>query len=361
MKWGVMLSTAKPERLSHREVFEASVEYAISAEQHGYHSAWLLEHHFTPYGLCPNTITMASYILGRTTNLHVGTAVVVAPLTHPVRLAEDVALVDQLSGGRFHLGLGRGSFPRDFAVFGADPARSHEALYEAVEVVRRAWTQDRVSSDGPLHPFPEVPVFPKPYTTPHPQLLAAATSSATVEWAAAQGMPMIISSTLDDEETITRMELYNEIAELNGHDPSSIEHVLIVLGYVGDSRREAQDAIIDDLSWWADESIEVSFQVSDLKKLPNYGFHYRNVEQAALRGEYTAEHMIRKGFDANPVGTPEQCVQRLEELIDITGIRHIVIAIEGANKTDVILRNIERFATEVFPNVRQNKEQNASA
>jgi alkanal monooxygenase alpha chain len=150
------------------------------------------------------------------------------------------------------------------------------------------------------------------------------------------------------------MELYNEIAEMNGHDPASVDHVMIVLGYVADSRREAQDAIIDDLSWWADESIEVSFQVSDLKKLPNYGFHYRNVEQAALRGEYTAEHMIRKGFDANPVGTPEQCAARLEEMIAMTGIHNVVIAIEGAQKKDAILRNIERFATEVFPAVRLN-------
>lgn len=354
MKWGVMLSTAKPERLSHRDVFEASVDYALAAERFGYHSAWLLEHHFTRYGLCPNTINMASYILGRTTTLHVGSSVVVAPLTHPVRLAEDVALVDQLSSGRFYLGLGRGSFPRDFDVFGADAAKSHEALYESVDIIRRAWTEEKVSNDGPLHTFAEVPVYPKPYSTPYPRIFTAASSSDTVEWAATQGIPMIISSTLDDEETITRMELYNETAEMNGHDPASIDHVLIVLGYVADSRREAQDAIIDDLSWWADESIEVSFQVSDLKKLPNYGFHYRTIEQAALRGEYTAEHMIRKGFDANPVGTPEQCVQRLEELIGMTGIHHVVIAIEGANKKDAILRNIERFAAEVFPNVGQS-------
>jgi alkanal monooxygenase alpha chain len=354
VKWGVMLSTAKPERLSHRDVFEAAIEYALAAERHGYDCAWLLEHHFTPYGLCPNTINMASFILGRTTTLHVGTAVVVAPLTHPVRLAEDAALIDQLSGGRFSLGLGRGSFPRDFQVFGADPSRSHEALYECVDVIQRAWTQERVSSDGPLHPFPEVPVYPKPCSKLGPEIRVAATSSATVEWAAARAIPMIISSTLDDEETITRMELYNEIAEMNGHDPASVDHVMIVLGYVADSRREAQDAIIDDLSWWADESIEVSFQVSDLKKLPNYGFHYRNVEQAALRGEYTAEHMIRKGFDANPVGTPEQCAARLEEMIAMTGIHNVVIAIEGAQKKDAILRNIERFATEVFPAVRLN-------
>lgn len=349
-----MLSTAKPDRLTHREVFASSVEYALTAEKYGYHSAWLLEHHFTPYGLCPNTINMASFILGRTTSLHVGTAVVVAPFIHPVRLAEDVALVDQLSSGRFYLGLGRGSFPRDFQVFGADPATSHEALYESIDVIRRAWTQDKVSNEGPLHPFGEIPVYPKPYSTPHPRIFTAATSSTTVEWAATQGIPVIISSTLDDEETITRMELYNEIAEANGHDPAAIEHVMIVLGYVAESRREAQDAIIDDLSWWADEAIDVSFQVSDLKKLPNYGFHYRNIEQAALRGEYTAEHMIRKGFDANPVGTPEQCVSRIQELIDMTGIHHIVLAIEGANKKDAILRNIERFATEVFPKVEQS-------
>jgi alkanal monooxygenase alpha chain len=127
------------------------------------------------------------------------------------------------------------------------------------------------------------------------------------------------------------------------------------VGYVAESRREAQDAIIDDLSWWADEAIEVGFQISDLKKLPNYRFHYRTIEQAALRGEYTAEHMIRKGFEANPVGTPEQCIERLEEMIAMTGAQHVVIAIEGANQREAILQNLERFATEVFPKVRVNQ------
>ena len=355
MKWGVLLTTAKPDRLSHQEVFESSVEYAVAAERHGYHSAWLLEHHFTPYGLCPNTLNMASFILGRTTDLHVGTAVVVAPFMHPVRVAEDVALIDQLSRGRFYLGLGRGSFPRDFEVFGADPAHSHDALQECVDVIRRAWTQEKVGNEGPVNRFPEVPVFPRPYQDPHPPILCSAVSSSTVEWAAKEGIPMVMASTLDDEETITRMELYNQTAEMAGHDPAKIEHVLIVVGYVAESRREAQDAIIDDLSWWADEAIEVGFQISDLKKLPNYRFHYRTIEQAALRGEYTAEHMIRKGFEANPVGTPEQCIERLEEMIAMTGAQHVVIAIEGANQREAILQNLERFATEVFPKVRVNQ------
>jgi alkanal monooxygenase alpha chain len=346
-----MLSTAKPERLTQEEVFDASVEYALAAERYGYHSAWLLEHHFTPYGLCPNTLMMGGYILGKTTHLHIGTAIVVAPFEHPVRLAENAALLDQLSGGRVYLGVGRGGFPRDFEVFGADASRSDESLEQSVDIMLRSWSQDKVGYEGSMYKFPEVEVFPKPATKSGVPILCAGQSTSTVEWAASRAIPLILSSTLDDEETITRMELYNQAAELAGHDPASIEHVLMVLGYVGDSRKEAQDAIIDDLQWWAEEGIDAGFQLSDLKKLPNYRFHYRAIEQAALRGEYNAETMIRKGFDANPVGTPEQCIQRLDEMIGMSGARHIVIAIEGANRREAIVRNIERFATEVFPKV----------
>ncbi|MGL5830140.1 MAG: LLM class flavin-dependent oxidoreductase, partial [Angustibacter sp.] len=148
MKWGMLLATAKPENRTESEVITATVAHAKSADRWGYDSAWVLEHHFTSYALNPDTFTLAGLLLGATDNLHVGTAVTIAPFVHPVRIAESTALLDLASGGRFHLGLGRGICPADFEVFRVDSSTTHGQIQECADVLVRAWTEEKVRGDG---------------------------------------------------------------------------------------------------------------------------------------------------------------------------------------------------------------------
>lgn len=351
MNWGVLLTTAKPEHQTDREVIENTVEYARSAERWGFHSGWVLEHHFTAYGLCPDTLALAGFLLGQTTSLHVGTAVTIAPLTHPVRIAESTALLDQLSHGRFHLGLGRGSFPADFEVFKVDPARTQKLTRECADLLVKAWTQERVSGDGPEYVFSAVPVYPKPWSRPRPSLYVAGESPSTVEWAATNGFPLLMQLGPEDEETRSRMELYNQFAEMAGHDPEFIDHVIVCVGHIADSREEAKKEIFGLIEWWGEEGQRAGFQIEDLRRLPNYRYHLRRIEQAALEGRDSAASWISDWLDNNPVGTPEQCVKRLEGVIAASGASHVVLALEGSGDRDITTRNIERFATEVFPKV----------
>jgi alkanesulfonate monooxygenase SsuD/methylene tetrahydromethanopterin reductase-like flavin-dependent oxidoreductase (luciferase family) len=108
---------------SHDAVFELALAEADLAERLGYRDLWVTEHHFIPFGVNPSALAMASYLLGRTRWLRVGTAVTLAPLYHPLQLAEQAALLDQLSGGRFDFGIGRGGYLRDFVEFGIDLTR----------------------------------------------------------------------------------------------------------------------------------------------------------------------------------------------------------------------------------------------
>ncbi|MFF0487655.1 LLM class flavin-dependent oxidoreductase [Nocardia sp. NPDC003482] len=349
--WGVLLTTAHPPYMSEREVLLTTLEHAELAERNGFHSAWLLEHHFTPYGICPDTITLASHILGRTTDLHVGTAVLVQPFMHPVRLAESTALLDQISGGRFHLGLGRGCCARDYKVFDVDPSQTHAMLHECVDIMRGAWTQEEVGGKGPQYRFDPVPVFPKPYTTPHPPVYVGGESPSTVQWAAEQGLPLLIVTTVEDEEIRSRLELYNETAEAFGHDVSTIGHMLTCVSFLADTAEEAKKQLMSDLIWWADEVNKVRLQVEDLRKLPNYGYHLRQLEQRVLEGRAAREKLLGEWMDKNPVGPAEHCVERLEELIDIANPAHIVLGFEGAGDRKLVGENIERFATEVLSKV----------
>lgn len=347
MNWGILLSTAKPELHTEQDVIDSTVLHAKSAERWGFDSAWVLEHHFTPYAINPDTLTLAGFLLGGTSRLRVGTAVLVAPFLHPVRIAESTALLDQLSDGRFHLGLGRGICREDFEVFGIDPAKSHELTRECVDLLVKSWTQEKVSGGG-HYQFPEVSVVPKPRTTPRPAVHVAAESGSSVEWAATNGFPLLMQLGKDDQELASRVELYNEFAEAAGHDPETIEHVVMCIGHIGDSREAAKAEVFGLLEWWGEESSRIGFDVDDLKRLPNYRYHLNRVEQWVLEGKDTAT-VIDEWLDNSPVGTPEQCVERLKGITANTGARHVVLGLEGTGDAAVTEKNIERFATEVFP------------
>src|SRR5438094_221716 len=108
MRFGVFLLAGRYPGQDDGAALRRALDAVTAAEQHGFDDAWIAEHHFMPYGTCPSGITFAAHALGRTTRIGVGTAVSVLSTIHPVALAEQTALLDQLADGRFHLGVGRG-------------------------------------------------------------------------------------------------------------------------------------------------------------------------------------------------------------------------------------------------------------
>jgi alkanesulfonate monooxygenase SsuD/methylene tetrahydromethanopterin reductase-like flavin-dependent oxidoreductase (luciferase family) len=148
----------------------------------GYDAVWLAEHHFTGYSVCPSVHMMATHIAARTQHLRIGTAVTLAAFYHPLRIAEEIALLDVLTGGRVNWGAGRGFDPSEFAVFGVPVEESTERFREAVEIVLAAWTNERLTFDGRFHRYEDVEVLPKPRQQPHPPTWMAASSPGAVEW-----------------------------------------------------------------------------------------------------------------------------------------------------------------------------------
>ena len=139
---------------------------------------WLAEHHFSTFSVCPSVHLMGAHVAARTKHLRIGTAVSLAALYHPLRLAEEVALLDVLSGGRVNWGAGRG-FDRDrVRDFGVTPEESAERFREAVEIVLAAWRDERLDHHGRHFEFSDVEVLPKPLQQPHPPVWVAASSDA---------------------------------------------------------------------------------------------------------------------------------------------------------------------------------------
>jgi len=307
---------------------------------------WITEHHFIPaVGVCPSSLTMAGFLLGHTQRLRVGTAVCILPLYHPVHLAEQAALLDHLSNGRFDFGIGKGGFPRDRAVFGRTREDLHPIMCEALDVMLRAWTHDRVAADGDFVRFPFVTVYPRPHTRPHPPVYVVCQSRPTVELAARHGLPMMLSFTIDDDAKAAQVTLYRELAARYGHDPTAIDHACAVVGYVGNSRREVEQV--------ARPNIERFFEANhDAEHLPDEsgaGPGEHSVPRSAVRA-FVAERTVRM-LSFNPVGTAEQCVERLQQIVERTGVRRFVVLCEFAVERAAVLETLERFACEIMPNV----------
>ena len=139
-------------------VYERALQRIEIMDRGGYDAVWITEHHFNDYSVCPSIPVMGAYAAARTKNLHIATGVTLAAFYHPLRLAEEVALLDILSGGRVYWGAGRGFDPKEFRTFGMTPEDSYPRFREAVEIVLSAWRNQRVSYHGKYFSFENIEV-----------------------------------------------------------------------------------------------------------------------------------------------------------------------------------------------------------
>src|SRR5689334_8553849 len=160
MRIGVFLVVAGFPGREPGEVLRDTVEAVVAAEEAGFDDAWIAEHHFMSYGVCPSAATLAAVALGRTRAIGVGTAVSVLSTGHPVALAEQAAMLHHLSGGRFTLGVGRGGPWVDLEVFGTGLARFERGFAESLDLLCRALGERTVSAEGEFFGFREVSMVP---------------------------------------------------------------------------------------------------------------------------------------------------------------------------------------------------------
>lgn len=168
-----VLSTYVPEADGDGpELYVKWVEQVVLAEELGFDCAWFTEHHFGRFGgMLPSPQLLIAALAQRTTRIRLGTAVVLLPLHHPLRIAEETAMLDILSGGRLNVGVGRGMATQPYRIFGTDPADAQEKLEEQVEILLGAWTSTPFSWEGKHYAFPgPVTLRPPPVQRPHPPL-----------------------------------------------------------------------------------------------------------------------------------------------------------------------------------------------
>src|SRR5262245_30805556 len=186
-------------------------------DQTGYDAVWLTEHNFSDYSVCPSIPVMGTYAAARTKNLRIGTGVTLAAFYHPLRLAEELALLDLLSGGRVNWGAGRGFDPKEFRTFNVPMQESYARFREAVDIVVRAWTSERLTYKGEFFSCEDIEVLPKPLQHPHPPMWVAANSWDAIDWAASAGYSILMGPHSTPAELSEKWELYKEKLEHYGY------------------------------------------------------------------------------------------------------------------------------------------------
>jgi alkanesulfonate monooxygenase SsuD/methylene tetrahydromethanopterin reductase-like flavin-dependent oxidoreductase (luciferase family) len=253
MKLGVLQFFSWPERrVELASVYARALQRIEIMDRTGYDAVWLAEHHFSSFSVCPSVHMVGVLAAARTTRLRIGTGVSLAPFYHPLRLAEEVALLDQLSGGRVNWGAGRGFARVEFENFGVPPEESTSRFHEAVEIVLRAWTEERLTFAGKHFRFDGVEVLPKPMQQPHPPVWMAATSEAALEWAAGRGFSILMDPHAAHRDIGHKRQFYTEKLAAAGYSIEGRELPVARLVALGDSAAKAVDVARRGAQWIVD-------------------------------------------------------------------------------------------------------------
>ncbi len=197
--------------------YHAYVETCVEAEALGFHASFLVEHHFTGMGQVSATLNLQEWVAARTSTLRLGTAVLVLPWHNPVLLAEQVATVDLLSGGRLDLGIGRGYRWSEFRGFGLPPEDAADRFEECLAVLLRALSSDeRFSHQGQHWNFRDILVEPPPAQRPHPPVWMAAGSEAGARAVAARGFNLLLDQFAAPVKLAAMIGAYRTEAEARG-------------------------------------------------------------------------------------------------------------------------------------------------
>src|SRR5919199_5331520 len=239
-----------PEGMEPRKIFEDTTEQIQYAEELGFASAWLAEHHFSRYGLGSSQLILAARIAGRTKRIRLGTAVLVPPLHHPIRLAEDIAMLDQVSGGRLEIGFGRGSSGYEYAGYSVSQAESQARYQETIGIVKGLWTTPDYSHQGQFYDFHHLNLVPPPLQKPHPPLYIAATRTpATLEFVARSGHPIIVGVVLDHTAALDLCQRFIKMAGAAGHEMSISRIPFFRYLYVAESAEQARRDTRAAMEW----------------------------------------------------------------------------------------------------------------
>ncbi len=333
VKVGYQLDFRNPpgSKLSFCELYQASLAQVAAAESMGFDSIWLTEHHFTDDGYLPALIPAAAAIAARTTRVTIGTYVLLAPFYHPLKLAEDAAFVDVLSGGRLRLGIGLGYRAEEFEGFGVPRAERLGRTLETIEILKRAWSGERFSFDGKYFKFRDARVLPRPVSQPHPELLWGAGAAKAIRRAAELDLSFACVG--------GRKEIgcYIEALKARGKDPARYSVVNSRVVYVADSEEQA----------WRDTQDALMYQAELYSKWLSAAAGTTDQSKVLIRPDLGR---LRR---TSVLGTAREVAAKLDGILKSTPMTELIVVTQlpGLDPAKA-RRSLDRFGAEVLPGLK---------
>jgi len=313
--------------------YKEALEEVVRAEELGFDSVWMEEHHAVTNHYWPSPLPVLAGFATRTSRMMLGTDILVAAFYHPVRLAEDVALLDVMSGGRMTLGIAIGYKPDEFALYGVDLEKRGARFEEQLAIMNALWTEDRVRFTGRYYNL-EGRLEPKPVTRPHPPVWIGGWGDLTLKRAAALADNWIPGPTADLARLLEGKRTFLEHRRAAKASPSITEWPL------------TRDVIIADTDAAARELAERHIMVAYRKEYAG-GWRHPFIDAAI------ATDLDRLMEDRFIIGGPDQCIQKIRRFVEQYGMTHLICRtfFPGMPHSH-IMRELELIAREVMPALR---------
>jgi alkanesulfonate monooxygenase SsuD/methylene tetrahydromethanopterin reductase-like flavin-dependent oxidoreductase (luciferase family) len=336
---------------SDREIFNEEINIARIADEAGFDSVWTIEHHFTPYTMVTNPLQYLTYIAGITKRVDLGTMVVVLPWHNPVRVAEDVNMLDSFLGPDREIicGVGRGLGRREYEGMGIDQNEGRGRFDESLQILKQLLSMGQCDFDGEFYKIHGVHLRPQPERDLSENLWCAGGTPDTVKVIAKHGVRPLTIPTTSLELALSNMRNYAELRHDAGHGPSHTK--LALWTYVAETASEAEADARQYMCEYADSALR-HYELLGTHLEGTKGYKEYGELQKALRKD--AEPFRQAFYRSHPWGTPDQVIGRATELASSFGTDEIMFIFKyGSMPMAATEKSMRLFGKEVMPALKE--------
>ncbi len=338
------------------DTYRTYIDSMVFAEECGFYAAGCNEHHLSPYGLMSNCNLIGSILTQRTKKIKIGMLGNLVPISNPLRVAEEYAMIDVMSEGRLIAGLMRG-IPHEYVAYNFSPDESRARLAEAMRFIVKAWTEpEPFGWEGEFYSYPAVSIWPRPRQQPHPPIMVSASNEDSARFAAEarviMGMAFLPNLVIAKEVVDT----YRDHAQKTGWTPTT-DHVLISCNtLIGEDETEIKNHLREGIRYFG--QVLLGGPRTAQKLVVQKSRYFRKKDYAT---EFTGrvsnirERTLDEGIEDGVIlcGTPDQVVQQIKRVHSELGAGWININMKIGNvPNDVVKRSMELFRDHVLPHVR---------
>ena len=336
---------------SDQEIFLEELNIARIADEAGFDTLWTIEHHFTPYTMVTNPLQYLTYIAGITQQIDLATMVVVLPWHNPVRVAEDVNMLDTFLGPDREIicGVGRGLGRREYAGLSIDQAEARARFDESIQVLRQLLATGRCDFKGEHYDIQGLRIRPQPSRDLSPNLWCAGGTDETVEIIAKHGVRPLVIPTQSLGLSLETAKKYAKLHSAAGFEPT--RNKLAVWTYVADTEAEAREHAERYMVEYADSALRhYELRGSHLADIQGYE-SYGEVQKALAKDP---SPFLRGFFNEHPWGTPEKTIARATELAHEFGAEEVTFIFKyGSMPIELAEKSMRLFAKEVLPALKE--------